>query len=303
MSNETPTTAARSMTGFARVSGLVDDTALDVEVRSVNQRYLEINLKGPKFLNGLERDAKAIFQRLHRRGRIDITVNRRTKGSASPAVRANSEVLDPIVGAYTAACKRYGVRGEGLASFIGTLVLRDAAIVEESEILSEEESQLLRGLFEQASQALCETRTVEGIALVGDVALRLSGLERIRKEISERMGGASGRLRERLLERLALISADIKADPERIALEVALLADRVDVSEELSRLNIHIQQFLKTLQGHPDGIGRKLDFFTQEIGREFNTVGSKAQDAVVQGLVVEAKTELERIREQVQNIE
>ena len=117
------------------------------------------------------------------------------------------------------------------------------------------------------------------------------------------MAGASMRLRERLLERLALITADIKADPERMALEVALLADRVDVSEELSRLEIHMQQFLKTLQGHPDGVGRKLDFLTQEIGREFNTTGSKAQDALVQGLVVDAKAELERIREQVQNIE
>lgn len=303
MSNGTVTSIARSMTGFARVSGVVDGTGLDVEVRAVNQRYLEINLKGPKFLNGMERDIKAIFQRLHRRGRIDIAVNRRTKASPSPAVRVNSDALDPIVAAYTEACKRYGVRGDGLAAFIGTLVLRDSTIVDESEMLSEDESALLRGLFEQASQALGETRAAEGVALVADVTVRLSALDRIRTAIGERMAGASGRLRERLLERLELIAADIKADPERMALEVALLADRVDVSEELARLEIHIQQFLKTLQGHPDGVGRKLDFLTQEIGREFNTVGSKAQDAWAQGLVVEAKAELERIREQVQNIE
>jgi uncharacterized protein (TIGR00255 family) len=100
-----------------------------------------------------------------------------------------------------------------------------------------------------------------------------------------------------------MLAPDVVVDPERLATEVALMADRVDVSEEISRLEIHIQQFRKTLEGHPDGVGRKLDFLTQELGRELNTIGSKAQDAGVQGLVVEAKAEVERIREQIQNVE
>jgi uncharacterized protein (TIGR00255 family) len=118
------------------------------------------------------------------------------------------------------------------------------------------------------------------------------------------MMGASGRIKERLMERVALLAPEVRVDPERVALEVALLADRVDVSEELSRLEIHCSRFALILkQGSKDGVGRTLDFITQEIGRELNTIGSKAQDAVVQGVVVEAKAELERIREQVQNIE
>jgi uncharacterized protein (TIGR00255 family) len=114
---------------------------------------------------------------------------------------------------------------------------------------------------------------------------------------------APARLRERLVERIRLIAPDVRADDQRFAAEVAFLSDRIDISEELSRAGIHLAAFREALKGEAEGVGRKLDFLTQEIGREFNTIGSKAQDAAVQGLVVEAKAELERIREQVQNIE
>jgi uncharacterized protein (TIGR00255 family) len=126
----------------------------------------------------------------------------------------------------------------------------------------------------------------------------------LREAIAAEAASAPVKLKARLLERVGLLAPEVRLDPERLALEVALLADRVDVSEELSRLKIHLAQFRAILTGSPeDGVGRKLDFTTQEIGRELNTIGSKAQDAVAQGYVVEAKAELERIREQVQNIE
>jgi uncharacterized protein (TIGR00255 family) len=156
----------------------------------------------------------------------------------------------------------------------------------------------------QASSALFDARRAEGIGLVSDIEPRLVTISTLRQSISQQMSGAPTRLKERLLERVSALAPEVKVDPERLALEVALLADRVDVSEELSRLDIHVTQFSSILkQGHKDGVGRTLDFITQEIGRELNTIGSKAQDAVVQGLVVQAKTELERIREQVQNVE
>jgi uncharacterized protein (TIGR00255 family) len=291
------------MTGFARVAGSTASVDLDLEVKSVNSRYLEVNLKGPRCIAVLERDVKAVLQRLHRRGRIDVAVTRRAKAAAPSAERENWEQLDAAVAAYTSACKRYGVRGDTLAQFLGSIVLREGASTEDSNAVDEQESKLFMDLVAQASQLLYGAREGEGRALFSDVAQRVSLIERLRAEIATKMSSAPERLRERLSDRLKLIASDISVDPERLALEVALLADRVDVSEELSRLEIHLGQFRKTLQGHVDGVGRKLDFLTQEIGRELNTIGSKAQDAGVQGLVVDAKAELERIREQVQNIE
>lgn len=303
MSTNDATSSLKSMTGFARVSGSTATVDLDLEIKSVNSRYLEVSLKGSRSVSVYERDVKTMLQRLHRRGRIDVVVTRRSKAAASSAERESWEHMDASVAAYSSACKRYGVRGDTMAQFLGALVLREGASLEDSSAVDEQESKLLFDLVGQASQLLYGVREAEGRALFSEIAQRVSLIERIRRDISTVMSGAPERLRERLNERVRLVASDISIDAERLALEVALLADRVDVSEELSRLEIHLGQFRKTLQGHVDGVGRKLDFLTQEIGRELNTIGSKAQDAGVQGLVVDAKAELERIREQVQNIE
>ena len=303
MASNEATSTVKSMTGFARVAGSTATVDLDLEVKSVNSRYLEINLKGPKCLALLEREVKTAIQGLHRRGRIDVSVTRRTKAAAPSTARESWEQLDASVAAYTAACKRYGAGGDSLAQFLASVVVREGGVGDESGVVTEDEAQLFRSLVLQASQVLYGVREAEGRELFSDVAQRVSVLDRLRDEISTLISGAPARLRQRLTDRLALLAPEVAADPERLALEVALLADRIDVSEELSRLGIHLTQFRKTLQGHIDGIGRKLDFLTQEIGRELNTIASKAQDARVQGLVVDAKAELERIREQVQNIE
>ena len=190
-----------------------------------------------------------------------------------------------------------------MADFIGELVLRDGMAGEDSDLLSQDETFNLLRIISEASEALVVMRETEGLGLVSDIVQRLSTIESLRSEIGVIMEGAPTRIKERMEERLKVVASDLRLDPERLALEVALLAERVDVSEELARLDIHLAQFRATLKGHLDGIGRKLDFMTQEIGRELNTVASKAQDARVQGFVVDAKVALERIREQVQNVE
>lgn len=293
----------KSMTGFARVAASMATADIELEVRSVNNRFLEVNCRGPRGLLPLERDIKSLIQRSHRRGRIDLSLSYRARSSDERDLTGGWEKIDAAVSAYAAACKRYGVRGDGLPQFLGSLVLREGTIGDDGSVLSEDEVKIVLGLVSRASEELLRARLVEGLALVADMRGRVSTLERIRSEIASRMTGASNRLRERMSERLKMLAPDVVVDPERLATEVALMADRVDVSEEISRLEIHIQQFRKTLEGHPDGVGRKLDFLTQELGRELNTIGSKAQDAGVQGLVVEAKAEVERIREQIQNVE
>lgn len=295
--------SVKSMTGFARVSFGAETLEIDIEVKSVNQRYLEIIFKAPRRYSAIERDVKAIFQQQHRRGRIEISVTRRSKDIGNGSGIEFSLPFDSAVKRYSAACKRYGAHGDSLADFIGELVLRDGMAGEDSDLLSQDETFNLLRIISEASEALVVMRETEGLGLVSDIVQRLSTIESLRSEIGVIMEGAPTRIKERMEERLKVVASDLRLDPERLALEVALLAERVDVSEELARLDIHLAQFRATLKGHLDGIGRKLDFMTQEIGRELNTVASKAQDARVQGFVVDAKVALERIREQVQNVE
>lgn len=303
MSKSSRSTTVKSMTGFARVSGSLASVDLDLEVKAVNSRYLEISVKGLPRLGMFERELKAIFQRLHSRGRIDVVVSRRVS-EPRREVQVTSELADSLVSAYVTMCRRYGASTDQLSHFIGSLILREGFGSQDGIEIADEELQLLRELSERASAALAEMRTVEGASLVADIRPRLGRLQELARAVETRMSAAPERLRERLSEKLRQLPPDVMVNPERLALEVALLAERVDVSEELARLAIHIEQFcLHVEQGSADGVGRKLDFLTQEIGRELNTIGSKAQDAAAQGYIVEAKAELEKIREQVQNVE
>ncbi len=292
----------RSMTGFARVSFGGNGCEVDLEARSVNHRFLDVVVKGPRRYNACERDIKAIFQKLHRRGRIELSITRRVLEPEAGVGNALPQSLDRYVQMYGAACRRYGVSQDCLGSYIGQVLLRAGDEVEDVEISEAEIAALLRGV-EECSEALAVMREAEGAALVSDLTSRVSTLATYGKEIAQLADGSPARLRERLMERLKGLAPEITIDSERLAVEVAFLADRIDVAEELSRLGIHLERLTQTMRGEPDGVGRKLDFLVQEVGREINTIGSKAQDANVQGLVVEAKAELERIREQVQNVE
>ncbi len=292
----------RSMTGFARVSFGGNGCEVDLEARSVNHRFLDVVVKGPRRYNACERDIKAIFQKLHRRGRIELSITRRVLEPEAGVGNALPQSLDRYVQMYGAACRRYGVSQDSLGSYIGQVLLRAGDEVEDVEISEAEIAALLRGV-EECSEALAVMREAEGAALVSDLTSRVSTLATYGKEIAQLADGSPARLRERLMERLKGLAPEITIDSERLAVEVAFLADRIDVAEELSRLGIHLERLTQTMRGEPDGVGRKLDFLVQEVGREINTIGSKAQDANVQGLVVEAKAELERIREQVQNVE
>lgn len=296
--------SVKSMTGFARASGSSGDLDLEVEIRSVNHRFFEVSLRGPRALGPFERDLRGVLQRDHRRGRFDVLVARRVRDSANGSMPMRFAHLDAAVAAYASACKRYGVGAKGLAEFIGELVLRDMTGSNDVWDISESQLSWILELVARCSALLRESREAEGAQLVTDVGARVAAIDSVRRSIVERVCGSSIRLRERMLERLRGLAPEVRVDPERLAVEVALLADRIDVSEELSRLEIHLTQFSQLMhQGHPEGVGRKLDFMVQEIARELNTIGSKAQDAEVQGNVVEAKAELERVREQIQNIE
>lgn len=290
------------MTGFSRVSFGGHGIELDVEVRSVNHRFLDVVVKGPRSYVSFERDIKAIFQRLHRRGRIEVSMTRRAQreGAELEVLPAS---LDRYVKLYGAACKRYGISTDSLGAFIGQVLLREGHLHDEEALVPEDEVAVLLRVVDEASEALLVMRESEGAALSADLSNRLEILQGQVSAIHDLSSVAPARLRERLMDRIQLIAADVRIDEQRFATEVAFLSDRIDISEEISRARIHLTTLKDALTGGMEGVGRKLDFLTQEIGREFNTIGSKAQDAAVQGIVVEAKAELERVREQVQNIE
>lgn len=302
MATKQKASTVRSMTGFSRVSFGGHGVEIDVELRSVNHRFLDVVVKGPRIYASFERDIKAIIQKLHRRGRIEVSIARRAISNAGE-VDVLPASIDRYVKLYGAACRKYGLSTDSLGAFIGQVLLREGNGADEGLDVAEEEVAVLLRVVDEASEALSVMRESEGAGLVSDVHKRLSALERSVQSIERLRDGAPARLRERLLERVTLLAPDIKVDPQRFAAEVAFLSERIDISEELSRLAIHVSGFKDALKGESEGVGRKLDFLTQELGREFNTIGSKAQDAGIQGLVVDAKAELERIREQVQNIE
>ncbi len=290
------------MTGFSRVSFGGQGVELDVEVRSVNHRFLDVVLKGPRSYVSFERDIKAIFQRLHRRGRIEVSITRRAQREGAD-LEVLPASLDRYVKLYGAACKRYGISTDSLGAFIGQVLLREGHLHDEEALVPEDEVAVLLRVVDEASEALLVMRESEGAALSADLSNRLEILQGQVSAIHDLSSVAPARLRERLMDRIQLIAGDVRIDEQRFATEVAFLSDRIDISEEISRARIHLTTLKDALTGGMEGVGRKLDFLTQEIGREFNTIGSKAQDASVQGIVVEAKAELERVREQVQNIE
>jgi uncharacterized protein (TIGR00255 family) len=291
------------MTGFARLTHQAEGLELEVEVRSVNHRFLELALKVPRCYALYERDIKAAFQRQHRRGRIDLYVMRRLHQPAEATIPERGENFDLLVRQYLSACKSFGVGSEGLSNFIAQLLLREQSSIDDGLPAGEVELSQLLQLLERASDSLAEMREREGAGLTADISKRVARIDLIRGQVASAAEKAPQRLKQLLESRIQELSPEVRGDPQRLALEVALLADKIDVSEELARLEVHLAQFTSTLCGHTDPVGRKLDFLVQEIGRELNTIGSKAQDARIQGMVVDAKAELERVREQVQNVE
>jgi len=293
----------KSMTGFARVNGECRDVGLEIEIKSVNHRFFEFSFKGPRAYAAIERDLKAILQGSHKRGKFDVSIYRRAQDAASHDLKDVAS-YDLAVSRYAAACQRFGAGSAGLGNFISALVLRDLQSNTETVEIQDDEREIVFALMKKASVLLLDSRESEGAALVIDISRRIVAIESMRGALGARVSGVGDRFRARLHERLAGLSDEIKIDPERLALEVAILADKVDVTEELTRLSIHLSQFQNLLNlGSLDGVGRKLDFTLQEIGREINTIGSKVQDAEAQSIVVEAKAELEKVREQIQNVE
>ena len=289
-----------SMTGYGRGVAVGGGYRVDVELSSVNRRQFEAIVNLPRDFSALEPRIQELLQRSIQRGRVTVRVDVQRSG---PAQRAAVQVDEPLAGAYVQALRhagrRLGLSGDLEVGMLLDLpgVVRFVAPADEVDSVAP----VLERALARALRGLLAMRTREGAALRRDLEKRLGRLRRLRTQIEKRAPQAIAHHRQALRERLR--QADVSAESDdRLLRELALFADRLDISEELVRLLSHLQQ-AETLLRATDAAGRPMDFLVQELFREINTIGSKAGDAAITRHAVDFKAELERLREQVQNVE
>lgn len=290
----------KSMTGYGRGEFTGAGRTCIVEAQSLNHRYIEVRVRLPRRLTGLEHRTQQEVQRRFGRGRFDLTVSERLTGDRPRALRVD----EGLAGAYVDALRKL----QAVASLGGEVSLDHLVARRDLFIHDEEEESLeaawadLRPALTAALGAVEEMRIQEGKALEDEIVAHLRAVEAALGEVQERVPRVVRAQKERLQARLAELVDGRPLDPGRLEQEAAVLADRADISEECARLRSHLAQF-RSLLGEGGGQGRRFDFLLQEMNREANTIGSKSADAEVSHVVVGIKAELEKIREQVQNVE
>jgi uncharacterized protein (TIGR00255 family) len=293
-----------SMTGFGRASLRLVSLGFDIEVRSVNHRHLDARVRAPRILSTCEADIRARIQQKIGRGKVDLTIATSDDSSVSARVE-----FDPGVAAeYGRVARELGsIDGVEGSLTVDTLIgLPGVAHLAEPELPVDELLDALLGGVDEALDALVAMRASEGKAIERDLMARLDRVEALADSIEEQSESVCVAVSDRLRKRTAQLRLETGLlDEARLHQEIVIAADRLDVTEEIVRLRSHIEQFRAIVQTAGAGapVGRRLDFLLQEFGREANTIGSKGSDAAIAHDVVELKAELERIREQVQNIE
>jgi uncharacterized protein (TIGR00255 family) len=290
----------KSMTGFGRGRAASGDLEIITEIRAVNHRFLDISLRVPRMYTAFEPGIRKDISDGMNRGKLDVVVAR--NGGKGNLVQVT---LDESLASSYYACllrmkEKFGLSGDITLSDM--LTLKDIVVPVEIEDALVSEWPLVRESVQQALHGLDEMRIVEGAALWRDIEARLVSIRDTANVVAPIVGQVAAAAGDRLAKRVQELTGGLQLDQDRLIQEVALIADRCDVTEELTRLDSHVEQFLNAgKQGSP--LGRKLDFLLQELHREVNTLGSKSVSTDIASHVVDMKTELEKIREQTQNIE
>ncbi len=290
----------RSMTGFGKGQASAEGVSLTVEIRSVNHRYADIAVKVPRSLLIFEADIKKRIGERLRRGKIDVFVTQEFAVGASTVPVLNRPLAQAYVAVFEEMREAFGLQ-DGIPTAL-LAAQKDVISVREGEVAEELVRDCLRQALERSLDTLEAMRRQEGEATRVDIEGRISAVEELLDNIGERAPNVATEWQAKLTERLARLGQDVVFDPQRVAQEIAIFADRCDISEEMVRFRSHLAQF-RTLFDAAEPIGRQMDFLVQELNREVNTMGSKSNDADLTRLVVAIKAELEKVREQVQNIE
>ncbi len=290
----------RSMTGFGRGRHVDADVEVITEVRSVNHRFLDISLRVPRTYSCFEPQIRRIVSERIQRGKIDLTITRAGSRGGLMDVMLDYNLAGRYHTCLVELKEKLGLAGAITVSDI--LALKEVVVPTEREEAVEQEWPLVERSLFKALDALDEARTTEGASLWRDIEARLLAIGETVLVVRPIVDQVSALAKERLAKRVVELTGGMELDQDRLLQEVALIADRADVTEELTRLESHVDQFRSCgNQGSP--LGRKLDFLLQELHREVNTLGSKSSYTDIALHVVNLKTEVEKIREQTQNLE
>lgn len=288
----------RSMTGYGRRSLARDGREMTVEVKTVNHRFLDVALRMPRHLGFAEDQVRRQLSDTLSRGHADVSVQYRNTRPDARRVICDPALAAAYRDAMAALSEATGA--ENSVPLSQYALLPDVLTVTENEEDQEAVSALLADTLALALQDVQVLRAREGEALKADLTAHLELLEKLRLQIAERAPGVVEDYRQRLLQRIQELGV-VSPDESRVVQEVAIFADRAAIDEELSRLDSHIRQAYRLMEESP--CGSKLNFLVQEMNREVNTIGSKALDSQIAKLVVDAKSEIEKLREQIQNVE
>ena len=289
-----------SMTGFGKCTELLNGREITVEIKSVNHRYFEFSARVPRAYGFLEEKLKSFVQKKVARGKVEIGVFIVNIETSDTKISANEEVAKGYIEALRSLCEPLGVTDDIRLSSVARFPDVFSVTREETD-----EDQLwldVVSVAEKAVDAFSQMRASEGQNLKSDLLNRLVTIENLVSKVEQRSPERVKEYRERLYQKISEVLQNTAIDEARIVTEAAIFADKIAVDEETVRLRSHIGQFRGILE-LPEPIGRKLDFLIQEFNREANTIGSKCQDAEGARVVVDIKSEIEKIREQVQNIE
>ncbi|MFI3318146.1 MAG: YicC/YloC family endoribonuclease [Rikenellaceae bacterium] len=288
----------RSMTGFGKGEATINNKSISVEIRTLNSKQLDASLRMPSLYRSLEAEIRTLLNKGVQRGKCDLSINV-SSPSEQRSTMINRELFAEYFRQISDACLAVGVDGDKSATIISAALRMPDVVSTQAEVLSEEEKAALLKATADAITHLNEFREQEGAILIADLLARVENIERLKEEVvpfeQRRVDVIKNRIREHIAKH------KIEVDNNRFEAEMIFYVEKLDITEEKVRLNNHCNYF-RQVAAAEDGVGRKLGFIAQEMGREINTMGSKANDVDIQRLVVQMKDELEKIKEQVLNI-
>ena len=291
-----------SMTGFGRATQIVDGLQCIIEIKSVNSRFLDLNIRSPKQVNSVEHSIRKCIQKTIHRGKVDVFVTLQDVADREKQFIINSSLKHQIQDLLVLEGFYREPQEVPLSAVMA--ISNDWVQIQDSEVTEDVLKSLVTDTTTNALNALVSMRQSEGIHIQQDLLHRLSQMTNIIEDINSHKADAVIAYKENLRTKMMdyVEGLDITANEDRLLQEVAIMADKTDITEEIVRFRSHVVQLTNTLK-MDEPIGRKLDFIIQEMNREVNTIGSKAMDITLTDYVVQLKCELEKVREQVQNIE
>lgn len=287
-----------SMTGFGRAEENINNRQVVVEMKALNGKQFDLNTKLPPILRSWELDIRSMLANLLMRGTIDLTITVKQEGASKPMV-VNTDLAVFYYNAMKQIAQQTGVPEDNVLS---TLMRMPEVVGPDQDMLPDEEWELVKTVIVKAAEDLMLHRQHEGEALLRDITLRIHNIDQLHDKILPLEPERIERIRTRIAQWLEDMTIKEKIDPNRFEQEMIYYLERMDFSEEKTRLRQHCEYFNNTVKENDNAIGRKLNFILQEIGREINTLGSKANHAEIQQIVINMKDELEKAKEQILNI-